>query len=277
MEYEGKESGHRGVSARRVVELLWCENEELGEWGYLPRNAPGNFTPISPTLAFHDIVEHDIASPDYGDYHNECHAFGAIMWIRGQGGFNRLRGFNSVYFEEGFPVTLAGELCRFAFDALEREGEHCLAKLPAAEPGTPADKGWLWALLASQAAVKYAREYTIEDDFIAWIQGKAETITRWIYQGWLDTASRFRHTTPEEVCGAFITLGRKMHFAASFLDDDRAYGIRVAWDDQKLSHNITYLAHCHSCGGGYQTDDPDMLGECGGCLEALTEDEDDEG
>lgn len=65
-------------------------NEDFGEPGWLMEGAPSTYFPIGGLAVAHDIMEH--RPGDEGTVKDELLAFGAMVYLRGEGGYWHQRG-----------------------------------------------------------------------------------------------------------------------------------------------------------------------------------------
>lgn len=76
-------------------------NETFGNLGFIEKGAPSTFDPIGAIGVAHDCLEH--FPKDNGSIDNECKAFGAAAWIRGQGGYYYPPNTFATAFASEFP------------------------------------------------------------------------------------------------------------------------------------------------------------------------------
>lgn len=62
----------------------WREDTEFGDWGWIPKGFP-HFNAGQPMTIAHDVLEHQ--DRDDGSLAHELRAFGAMIHVRGEGGW----------------------------------------------------------------------------------------------------------------------------------------------------------------------------------------------
>ncbi len=95
-------------------EFEWGEDEEYGWWGWIPKGFP-EFNAGKGMLVAHDVLEH--FTDDSGTLEAEIRALGAMVFIRGEGGYFWNKG--SIH---GPGKNLGADLAKF-YDELS-DGMH---------------------------------------------------------------------------------------------------------------------------------------------------------
>jgi len=99
-----------------IREFRRAENDEYGENGWLMKGAPSTYMPIGGMGVAHDLLEH--RRNDEGSVRDELLAFGAMLYVRGEGGYwNR----NASRLEPG--EHLGGEMANdlgIKYEGIER-------------------------------------------------------------------------------------------------------------------------------------------------------------
>ncbi|MHB0929387.1 MAG: hypothetical protein ACYC3W_10900 [Candidatus Nanopelagicales bacterium] len=91
--------------------FLWEEDRTLGGYGWIPEGMPG-FNASKGLGVAHDTLEH--FANDTGDLTAECQAFGAMLYIRGEGGY-----FSQIGTYNPNPAYHMGsDLGRFVIESL---------------------------------------------------------------------------------------------------------------------------------------------------------------
>jgi len=99
-----------------IREFRRAENDETGENGWLMKGAPSTYIPIGGMGVAHDLLEH--RQGDEGTVKDELLAFGAILYVRGLGGYFQRKG---SYYSPG--ENLGGEMASdlgIKYEGIER-------------------------------------------------------------------------------------------------------------------------------------------------------------
>jgi hypothetical protein len=104
-----------------ITSFDWREDKEFGHYGWIMTGMP-DFNASTGLGIAHDTLEH-FANGD-GSLTDEMMAFGAMMYIRGEGGY-----FDALPNNNNVPhLQLGGDICRFLQD--ERRGSIHIRKPP---------------------------------------------------------------------------------------------------------------------------------------------------
>lgn len=152
----------------RKFKVVYCE--ELGSRGFLLENAPSSYQAVWGMGMAHDVLEH--ARNDDGSVEAEMTALGAMMYLRGQGGYWR---------HENYGFQLSG-----AFEFLANKGLADLAACPYKHRPCEPLTDWI-----RNAKKLFTSQYDDGEYDEAMHHAPA-----WLLHGWRRTASRYAKMHP---------------------------------------------------------------------------------
>lgn len=180
------------------------EHTEYGHDGWLLEGSPSTYEPLSGMAVAHDLLEHK--RDDDGSIEDEFMALGAMIHIRGEGGYWPM--YHPMQHAQSPGENMPGDLVRLWTGAESFEGA-CYAG--TRDPGrtTRLDDEWCEEQITiglREAKRELVDEYDCDareiDTFLAHARG-------WMRKGYRHARRRYKRCCPAELAHVFHTIERE--------------------------------------------------------------------
>lgn len=181
-------------------------NESWGTLGWIPENAPSTYYPIGGMGVAHDVLEH--APGDTGTPQEELQAFGAMLLVRGEGGYWHQYS-PSIYKEPSEQIhTELVEVVGMEFRGIQ-DG---VGVPPRRRKPLPDQvREWIGETkkLARQVALRKNDDYSDELWTPTQLRSFLDRVPGWMTQGYLLAEARFAGHPPHDLAACFHYIERR--------------------------------------------------------------------
>lgn len=188
---------------RHKVELVWGEDEEYGTYGWVPKVNP-KFNAMQGFGVAHDVMEHtDLVS---GSLEEEMLAFGAMLYIRGEGGW----WWNSM--NPSAAYQMKDDIAQFTRDTFYQKGMGCVLAKPKRTLHIDHESDIEEIVASAWRAVRAEFEYDPED-FRAFRHHNLDYRKRlagWIRRGYQECKRRYMGHKGWHLCDVFREITAKV-------------------------------------------------------------------
>jgi hypothetical protein len=188
---------------RHKVELVWGEDQEHGGFGWIPKLNP-SFNAMRGFGVAHDVMEHtDLIS---GSLEEEMLAFGAMLYIRGEGGW----WWDSM--NSSIASNMRGDIAQFSRDVFYQKDYGCVLGKP--KRTLRIDHEWDIEEIVRQAwrALRDEFEYEAEDwrAFQHYNPDYRKRLAGWIRRGYQECVRRYKGHKAYHLCDVFREITQKV-------------------------------------------------------------------
>lgn len=186
---------------RHKVELVWGEDKEFGTFGWLPKLNP-SFNAMQGFGVAHDVMEHtDLIS---GSMEEEMKAFGAMLYIRGEGGW----WWNSM--NTSPASNMRGDIAGFSRDVFFAKDYGCVLGKP--KRTLRIDHEWDIQEIVDQSW-RALRQELDDADWRAFRHMNPrwrENLAGWIRRGYRECVKRYKGHKAYHLCDVFREITEKV-------------------------------------------------------------------
>ena len=188
---------------RHKVELVWGEDQELGSFGWIPKHNP-SFNAMQGFGVAHDVMEHtDLLS---GTLEEEMLAFGAMLYIRGEGGW----WWNSM---NASPASnMKYDIAKFSHDVFYQKDYGCVLGKPKRTLHIDNEDDIQAIVEQSWRALRAEFEYEPEDwrAFTHHNPNWRKNVAGWIRRGYQECKRRYLGHQAWHLCDVFKEITQKV-------------------------------------------------------------------
>lgn len=219
---------------RLKAEFVWGTDQEIGDDGWIPKGNP-SFNSMRGMGVAHDTMEHaDLTS---GSLEEEMMAFGAMLYIRGEGGY-----WWNAYNPD--PANqMSGDIAKFARDVFWERGvvlgkpKRCL-RLDDNEEDIQRIVDAAWKSLRSEF------EYDEPDAWRDFRQKNPEFKKRlagWLRQGWWRCLRRYNKAKAYHLRDVFVAIEKRVDAIRYAEHDEELHITLLVSRDGEVTPQIKHL------------------------------------
>lgn len=223
------------------VELVWGEDRELGGEGWIPKLNP-SFNAMQGFGVAHDVMEHtDLIS---GSLEEEMLAFGAMLYIRGDGGW----WWNSMNASPAYQMK--GDIAQFSRDVFYQKGMGCVLAKPKRtlhidhESDIEEIVNSAWRTLCTEF------EYDPEDfrAFTHYNPDYRKRLAGWIRRGYQECKRRYMNHAAWHLCDVFREIVAKVDGYKHMEQGEELHiTLNITKDEVKPVFNLLRLEDLYPC------------------------------
>lgn len=190
---------------RHKVELIWGEDQEHGGHGWIPKLNP-SFNAMQGFGVAHDVMEHtDLIS---GTLEEEMLAFGAMLYIRGEGGWwwSSIRGTSPA-------GNMKYDIAKFSHDVFYAKDRGCILGKPKRTLHTDCESDIEEIVQQSWRTLRAEFEYDDPEDWKTFTRRNPnwrKYLTGWIRRGYQECVRRYKGHKAWHLCDVFREITQKV-------------------------------------------------------------------